>query len=174
MHVPALSKISNKVIERLVHFRGHLLEIFGDSIMGLLDETYARTIHDCGAPLDSFVEIIDCTHINLCRPGGLGILQSAAYLGTEESRSHFLVYQALNTLDGFLIYTYGPELGRCHEMTLSKESWLGELLQVVLAINGTMLYICCHEAYFLRPWLQNAFQRLSVIGNGRGCCRTQR
>lgn len=160
MHGPAMSEVFYEVIERLIHIRGHLLENFRASLMGPRAEEYAKAIHDRGAPLDNCVGFIDCTRIEICRPGGRGILQRSTYSGYK--RKHCLIYQTVKTPDGLLFYMYGPEVGRRHDMTLYRERNLGAVLQVVLVINGTQYCIYGDEAYVMRPWLQKAFPRLSA------------
>lgn len=160
MHSSATSEVMYEVVECLVELRGKLLTTFRESLMKDRAELYAKVIHEKGAPLDNCVGFIDCTKIAMARPGGHGTLQRSTYSGHK--RIHCLIYQTMTTPDGLMFYMYGPEVGRRHDMTLYRESRLGEVLEAVMVIDGKQFCLFGDAAYLLRPWLQTAFPRLNA------------
>lgn len=160
MHGPAMSEVMYEVVESLIGLRGNLLTTFRETLMRERAEMYAKAIQEKGAPLDNCVGFIDCTKIAMARPGGHGALQRASYSGHK--RMHCLIYQTVTTPDGLMFYMYGPEVGRRHDMTLYRESRLGEVLETVLVIDGKQFCIFGDAAYLLRPWLQTAFPSLNA------------
>lgn len=123
-------------------------------------EMYAKAIQEKGAPLDNCVGFIDCTKIAMARPGGHGALQRA--LCSRQKRMRCLIYQTVTTPDGLMLYMYGPEVGRRHDLTLYRESRPGEVLETILSIDGKQFCIFVDAAFLLRPWLQTAFPSLNA------------
>lgn len=103
---------------------------------------------------DRCVGFIDGTALFIPRPGGG--LQQACYSGHK--RRHAIKFQSVLTPDGLIFHLYGPVEGRRHDMTLYHESGLDAILANELVIDGVQFHIYGDAAYFLRPWLQTAFQ----------------
>ena len=61
-------------------------------------------------------------------------MQRSTYSGHK--RFHCLIYQTVTTPDGLMFYLYGPEVDLRQDMTLFRESGLGNVLKQVLVING--------------------------------------
>ena len=110
--------------------------------------TYAEAISGKGAALKNFVRFIDCTKIQMNRPGGIGTLQRACYSGHK--KFHRLVYQTVTTPDGLVFSMYGPEVGRRHGMTLYRESGIDTQLRHTLPIDGKQYCTYGEPAYVLR------------------------
>lgn len=121
---------------------------------------YAKAIHEKGAPLTNCVGFIDCTKIQMSRPGGIGANQRTCYSGHK--RFHCLIYQTVTTPDGLMFNLYGPEVGRRHDMTLFRESGLNDVLRDGLMIGGNQYCLYGDAAYVVRPWLQTAFNRVGA------------
>lgn len=160
MRSSAMSEVFYEVIESLVGEHGELLETFRGELMKEREEMHAKAIHEEGAPLNNCVGFIDCTRIAMCRPGGRSVLQRSTYSGHK--RIHCLIYQTITTPDGLMFYMYGPEVGRRHDMTLYRQSGIGDELAAVLLIDGKQYCIYGDAAYLLRPWLQTAHPRLNA------------
>lgn len=160
MSAAAMSEVFYEVIERLYETHGDVLETFREGMIAERAELYAKAISEKGAPLTNCVGFIDCTKIQMSRPGGRSSLQRSSYSGHK--RFHCLIYQNVTTPDGLMFYMYGPEVGRRHDMTLYRESGLGEVLEAVLVINGKQYCLYGDAAYILRPWLQTAFPRTNA------------
>ena len=96
--------------------------------------TYAEAISGKGAALKNCVGFIDCTKIQMNRPGGSGTLQRARYSGHK--KFHCLVYQTVTTLDGLVFSMYGPDVGSHHGMTLYREIGIDAQLRDSLPIDG--------------------------------------
>lgn len=158
MHAPAMSEVFYEVNESLVHGNRELLETFNAPLMQRRAAMYADAIKKRGALLDHCVGFIDCTRIEMARPGGRGVLQRSTYSGHK--RIHCLIYQTITTPDGLMFYMHGPEVGRRHDMTLYRESGIGAVLEQALVIDGKQYCIYGDAAYMLRPWLQTAFPRV--------------
>lgn len=160
MRSSAMSEVYYEVMESLVQDNGGLLENFRGDMIARRAEVYARAIHERGAPLDNCIGFIDCTRIAMCRPGGRGHLQRTVYSGHK--RLLCLIYQTITTPDGLMFFMYGPEVGRRHDMTLYRDSGIGEALENVLLIDGKQYCIYGDAAYLLRPWLQTAYPRINA------------
>lgn len=115
---------------------------------------------DASSPLDWCVGFIDCTEINIARPGGYGSNRRARY--SVHGRMHRLIYQSITTPDGLILSLYGPEVGRRHDMTLLKNSGLREIIEEFLVIDDIQYYIDGDGAYTLQPWMQTAFDRATA------------
>ncbi|KAK1860396.1 hypothetical protein I4F81_002985 [Pyropia yezoensis] len=83
-------------------------------------------------------------------------LQRLCYSGHK--RRHAIKFQSVLTPDGLILHLYGPVEGRRHDMTLYHESGLDATLASALLIEGQRYYVYGDTAYFIRPWLQAAFQ----------------
>ena len=103
MHSSKLSEIFWEQMECFVESRGHLITTLRTELLAERAELYASAIKDKGAPLDNCVGFIDCSKIQMSRPGGDGEAQRACYSGHK--RMHCLVYQTITTPDG-LIFTF--------------------------------------------------------------------
>eukprot|EP00171_Calliarthron_tuberculosum_P007558 IDg7558t1 len=158
MRASALCEVFWEVVESFVEARKHLLEVFRSGLMGRRAEIYSAAIKERGAPLDNCVGFIDCTKIQMSRPGGSGAIQRSCFSGHK--RFHCLVYQTVTTPDGLMFNLYGPEVGRRHDMTLYRESNLDAVLQEALLVDGRQYCIFGDSAYVLKPWLQTAFPRV--------------
>lgn len=110
--------------------------------------TYAQCVSEHGAPLPSCIGFLDCTEVFMNRPGGASVNQRACYSGHK--RTKCLNYLTITTPDGLVIYMYGPEEGRRHDVTLYRKSGLDNFMQQFLLIHGTKYYVygrsgLCHE-----------------------------
>lgn len=120
---------------------------------------YAEFINGKGAPIYSFFGFVDCTKINICRFGGNGSLQSSVY--SWNKRMHWLVYQTITTPDSIIFSFYGLERKR-HDITLLRHSGIISRLQEFLIIDGMNCCIYGDKAYMLSPWMQIAFDLITV------------
>ena len=116
MHAPAMSEVFYEVIEKLVIGNSEVLETFNGPLMQNWADMYSCAIKERGAPLENCVGFIDCTRIEMARPGGRAVLQRCTY--SVQKRVHCLIYQTITTPDGLMFYLYGAEVGSCHDMTL--------------------------------------------------------
>lgn len=115
---------------------------------------YASRIEQSGAFLDRCVGFIDGTALFIPWPGGG--LQRACYSGHK--RRHAIKYQSVLSPDGLIFHLHGPVEGRRHDMTLYHESGLDAIPANELFIDGVQFRIYGDATYFLRLWLQTAFQ----------------
>ena len=157
MRSSALSEVFWEVLESFYEKQGHLVLDLQEGLLARRAEMYAESIHKAGAPLDSCVGFIDCTKIQMSRPGGHSSLQRSCYSGHK--RFHCLMYQTETTPDGLIFHLYGLEVGGRHDLTLLRESKLQDRLQICLKINGRQFYIYSDAAYMIRPWLQVSYPR---------------
>ena len=160
MRSSALSEVFWEVMESFYEAQGHLVLNLREGLLAQRAELYADSIKSAGAPLDSCVGFIDCTKIQMSRPGGHSSLQRSCYSGHK--RFHCLMYQTVTTPDGLIFHLYGPEVGRRHDLTLLRESGLQDRLRICLKINDRQFYIYGGAAYMLRPWLQVAYPRVGA------------
>ena len=155
-----LSEIFWEIVETLVENKGYLITELCEQMLQERAELYAKAIRESGAPLDSCVGFIDCTKINISRPGGSGANQRSCYSGHK--RFHCLIYQTITTPDGLIFSLYGPQVGRRHDLTLLRESGIEQKLESCLLLSDRQFYIYGDAAYVLRPWLQTAFDRATA------------
>ena len=160
MRASALSEVFWELIISFSSSNSHLLSSFQTELMTARAPAYAAAIHAKGAPLLHCVGFIDCTKIQMTRPGGSAVLQRSVYSGHKSF--HCFIYQTVTTPDGLLFYMYGPEVGRRHDMTLYRESGLDGILQSTFNNGGVQYCLYGDAAYILRPWLQTAFPRLGA------------
>ena len=120
MRSSALSEVFWEVVKTFRETQGHLITDLREAFLASRVELYANSIKNAGAPLHSCVRFIDCTEIEMCRPGGHVSIQRRCYSGRK--RYHCSIYQTLTTPDGLIFHIYGPEVGRRHDLTLLKES----------------------------------------------------
>ena len=118
-------------------------------------EMYANAIFEAGAPLNRCVGFIDCTKVQMSRPGGPQTIQQACYSG--QKRIHCLSYMSITTLDGLMFNLYGPMEGRRHDATLLRRSGVSDKLKEVLKKDDIQYYLYGDAAYVLRLWLQTSF-----------------
>lgn len=152
--VPALCTIFYATVEVILSQWGALLSDWHGTFMRERAPLYASRIEQSGAFLDRCVGFIDGTALFIPRPGAG--LQRACYSGHK--RRHAIKFQSVLTPDGLIFHLYGPVEGRRHDMTLYHESGLDAILANELVIDGVQFHIYGDAAYFLRPWLQTAFQ----------------
>lgn len=112
---------------------------------------YALYIFGQGDLLEHCVEFLDYTKIFILRPAGPAFNRKACYSG--RIRSYCLVYLTNTIPDGLILYMYGPEEVRRHEMTISSKSNLDENMQVALVIEREKLYIYGNYRFIMRPWM---------------------
>ena len=123
MLASALSEIFWETVESFLSHVGHLLD-FRQTFLTRRAERYASTIYAKGAALDNCVGFIDCTRTQMCRPVGANAMQRSVYSGHK--RFHCLIYQTITTPDGLIFSMYSPEVGRRHDMTLYRQSKIGD------------------------------------------------
>ena len=155
MHSPTLSEVFWEAIESLYQRRSHLLTTFRSQLLANKAVEYASVIAARGAPLENCVGFIDCTKVQMCRPGGTSTNKRSVY--SCHKRFHCLLYQTITTPDGLVFHLYRPVEGRRHDMTLYRRSTMEELLQNSLWTGGKQYCIYGDAAYSLRPWLQVGF-----------------
>ena len=78
-------------------------------------ELYASAAKGKRARLDNCVCFIDCSKIQMSRPGGEVATKRSCY--SCQKRMQFLVYQTITTPDGLMSHLHGPEVGRRHHLT---------------------------------------------------------
>lgn len=120
MRASALFEVFREVVEGFIEAKGHLIESFHSELMTERSQIYADAIQRKGAPLDNCIGFIDCTKVQISRPGGNSSLQRDCYSGHK--RFHCLLNQSVTTPDGLMFHLYGPEIGRRHDMTLYRQS----------------------------------------------------
>lgn len=146
------------VVNSFVEANKHLPDTFRSSLVFRRAAMYAMAIHNAGSPLDNCVGFIDCTKIQMCRPGGPEANQRTCYSGHK--RFHCLIFQTVTTPGGLIFYLYGPLVGRMHNITLYQISGLDDGLGDGLNVDGVRYCVYGDAAYMIRPWLQTSFQRL--------------
>lgn len=80
-----------------------------------------------------------------------------------KKRAQYLTYIKITTPDGLIMYLFGPEIGRSHDMIMYTESGLDKLLQGALVIEHQQYYWYGHSAFILRPGTNIPFQRALEI-----------
>lgn len=120
---------------------------------------YAQASRYKVSQLYNCIGFINCTKIQMSRPGGVRADQRTCYFG--QKRFHCLIYQSITSSDGLMFYLYGPEVGRRHYMTLYRQSRLILSLQGGLVTVGNKYCLYGDAAYHVRPCLQTAF---SLVG----------
>lgn len=110
---------------------------------------YATAVKKKGAPLNECIGFIDCTKIQMCRPGGRGANQRSVHSGHK--KMHCISYQTITTPDGLVFALWGPEVGRRHDLTLLRKSGWEVIFSENLILNYIQYYIYCDSAYNLRP-----------------------
>ena len=128
---------------------------FRQTLMTRRAERYASTVYAKGVELENCVGFINYTRIQMCRPGGENAMQRSVYSGHK--RLHCLIYQTITSPDDLIFSMYGPKVGRRHDMTLYRQSKIGDDLQTCLNIAGRQFCIYGDPAYMLRQWLQIGF-----------------
>jgi hypothetical protein len=133
-HSSAMSEIFWECVEELVGRQMHLVTSSKVNLLASRSHTYAKAIFDRGGPLDNCVGFIDCTKIQMARPGGRGSNQRANYSGHK--RFHCFSYQTITLPDGLLFSDYGPEDGRRHDIKLYSKSNMDAILSNCLLVGG--------------------------------------
>lgn len=150
-----LSEVFWEALEMFIDQWGHVLTNVNVELLAERADMYAQAISNEGAPLDSCFGFMDCTKLEMSRPGGDGAMQRSCYSGHK--RFHCLVYQSITTPDGLIFHMYGPEVGRRHDMTLYQDSGIDLILQQHMVMDGRQFYLYADAAYVLKPWMQIAF-----------------
>lgn len=157
LRVCALSEVFWEALETFIGSCADQIEQFREDLMQPRAARYAELIQENGAALDNCVGFIDCTKIQMQRPGGPGLMQRSVYSGHK--RMHCLIYQTVCTPDGLIFHMYGPEAGRRHDLTLYRQSHLDDTLHNTLMIEDTQYCLYGDPAYVMRPWLQVGYDR---------------
>ena len=117
----ALSDVFQEVTRFLVNKWKRILRFDEGRILPLLP-SFAKAIHDAGAPLDCCWGFIDGT----LRPCARSVrYQRVVYNGHK--RTHGLKYQGIMTPDGLFSHFFGPFEGRRHDITVLRESKVEEI-----------------------------------------------
>lgn len=127
-----MSGIFWEVVESLTETYGYFLELRELSRDKAV--LYVEKISERRAPFPNCVGFVDCSHIPICRPGGLGSLQRACFSG--HTLYHCLKYMTMTTPDGLMLALFWMEVGRRHDITLLQESRWGNILQKNLNIEN--------------------------------------
>jgi nuclease HARBI1 len=135
MRASALSEVFWEAIETAKDLRASLLTDFRRDLMELKMDQYSRALGEV-APLSNCVGFIDCTKIQISRPGGPSANQRALFSGHK--RYHCFSYQTITTPDGLVFHMYGPEEGRRHDTTPYRKSDMNLHLSESLTINGDL------------------------------------
>lgn len=91
--------------------------------------------------------ILDCFKAFILKPGDPACNQKAYYNANKWSNCS--VYLTVTTLDGLIMYKNGPKEGRSHDMTLSRESNLDEVMQDGLVIEGKQFYVYDNNGFVM-------------------------
>lgn len=137
MHASALSELFWESVESFVTDMQHLL-LFRAGIMTRRAVSYAETVQGKRVRLSNVVGFIDCTKIQMCRPGGYGSLQRTCYWGHK--RFYCPIYQSVTTPDVLIFHLNRLESGRRHDITLYRQSGLDEVLRNCLLINRNSMH----------------------------------
>ena len=116
----AMSEVFWEVVETFQSNCAKLITQFRSDLRVIRAALYAQAVRDLDAPLDNCVGFMDCTKIQMCRPGGTGAFQRSVYSGHK--RFHCLICQSITTPDGLMMHLFGPEVGRRHDLTLYRNS----------------------------------------------------
>lgn len=119
MRSSALSDVFWEVLETYIDTHGHPLTDLREGPLVPRAELYANSIKNPGAPLYICVGFIDCTKIQMIRPGGQGSNQGSCNSGHK--RYHCLMYQTITTPDGLIFHMYGPGVGRRYDLAFLRE-----------------------------------------------------
>jgi hypothetical protein len=159
MRASALSEVFWEAVETMYDLRSPLLTVFREEFMKLRRDHYSNSLNEI-VPLRDCVGFIDCTKIQVSRPGGPAANQRALFSGHK--RYHCLSYQTVTTPDGLIFHMYGPEEERRHHTTLYRKSNMNYHLSRSLTGEGDNARQFCiygDGAYLMRPWLQVGFSR---------------
>lgn len=80
----------------LVEKQIDVLKTFRRNLTRLRAVMYGKAVHECGTSLDNSFGFIECTRIQIARPGGLGKLQQTTCPG--HTLIHCLIFQTITTL----------------------------------------------------------------------------
>lgn len=58
-----------------------------------------------------------------------------------------------------MIYLYGPEAGRRHDMTLYRKLGLDQALKQHAVADGEQFYVYSNAAFIMRPWHRITFDK---------------
>lgn len=112
--------------------------------------SFAKALHDYGAPYDNLVSIFDGHFIAVCRPGGLGNVKSRldqSELYTGEKAQHGIKYLVAQFPNGITALS-GPYKGKVHDGRMLRESRWTEILSNHAARPGGRHYIMFGDAGF--------------------------
>ena len=109
----------------------------------------ANSIVNRGALLNNCGGVIDCTRIEMARSSGRDLIQILTYSGQKSI--HVLIYQTETTTKVLMMYMYGPEVGRRHDLTLCKDRGIDAVRQELLFIDCKQFCLFGYPACKLRP-----------------------
>jgi hypothetical protein len=116
----SISEIVNWTVVYVDEQWSHLLDFDHTHLLSPHQlETYAKAIHQAGAPLNSVWGFIDCTIRRIARPS---TWQRVAYSG--QKKYHALKFQAIMLPNGMFGHLFGPEPGRRNDAHLLNKSGL--------------------------------------------------
>lgn len=95
---------------------------------------YAQAIFEDQEPLLDHVGFVDVRKTSMPSQEDEASNKERCYPGYKNV--HCLSYLTMTIPDGLILYLYGPEVGRRHNMTVYRESWLDEVLHEKVTING--------------------------------------
>lgn len=77
----ALSEVFWEVIEQFYDTCACMIMQFRGELIVEIAEMYAEAVSDLGSPMDNCIGFIDCTKIQMSRPGGTVTYQRSFYSG---------------------------------------------------------------------------------------------
>lgn len=89
-------------IETIYNNHKNLISPFGYSLMTTRAETYATKIRVAAALFERCVGYVDVTKNQVCKQGGLSIMQQSVYFG--QTRFHCLLFFILTITGGLLSF----------------------------------------------------------------------
>jgi DDE superfamily endonuclease len=127
-------------------------------LKGAKIDQYSRALGEV-VPLSNCVGFIDCTKIQISRPGGPPANQRALFSG---HKPYHYSYQTITTPHGLVIHMYGQEEGRRQDTALYGKIDINLHLTESPTINRdppTQFYIYRDGDYVMKPCLQVGFSR---------------
>lgn len=148
------SEIFWELIELFIEKFGRLLDLNGN-FLAERSHMYSNALVEAGSMLPDCVGFLDCTKIQMKRPGGGQIFQRSCFSGHK--RFHCLIYQTLSTPDGLVFSLFGSLAGRRHDLTVLRSSGWEQILENSLLIDDRQFYLYGDSAYMLRPYIMRPF-----------------
>lgn len=116
----------------------HIFEYLFEKLRGDLLQSrvhmYADCIMESGVPFPKCIAFMDETKIFMSWPGGSNVNQRFCY--TLHKRRHCVVYLTVTTRDELILFVFGLEPGRRHNMTLYRQSGVDDSLCDQKVIDG--------------------------------------